>query len=153
QLRMASLSPDQVEMVEALVDARLLQTYEVEGESVVEVTHEALLRQWEPLLSTIDASRRSIEVRSEFERTARAWDDAGRDESYLPRGVRLSAAAEEWGGDYFARLGSLERTFLLASRAFAAREVQATLRSNRRLRRLALGLVLLLLALGSVSVI
>jgi hypothetical protein len=152
-LRIASLNPDQVEIVEALIDARLLHIHEVEGESVVEVAHEALFRQWEPLRSTIDGSRRSIEIRSEVERTARAWDDAGRDESYLPRGVRLAAATEEWAEDYFARLGSLERTFLLSSRAFATREVQATLRANRRLRRLALGLILLLLAVGSVSIV
>ena len=82
-LRVATLNPDQVEMVEALIYSRLLHMRDVEGERVVEVTHEALFRQWEPLLSTIDASRRSIEVRSEVERTARAWDDAGRDESYL----------------------------------------------------------------------
>jgi WD40 repeat protein len=152
-LSLASLTAEQREMAQALVDARLLRTDDVGGDVRVEVTHEALLRQWEPLTEAIDDTRRLLQLRSEIERTARAWDEAGRDESYLPRGVRLAAANDEWTGYRPVELGRLEQEFLAASRAFSTREIRAARRSTRRLVWLSAALGVLLVAAAIVSVL
>jgi WD40 repeat protein len=152
-LSLASLTPEQREIAQALVDARLLRTNDVDGDVRVEVTHEALLRQWDPLTAAIEDTRRLLQVRSEIERTARAWDAAGRDESYLPRGVRLVAANDEWSGFRPVELGPLEQEFLTASRAFSTREIEAAHRSTRRLLWLSTALGVLLVAAAIVSVL
>ena len=41
---------------------------DADGETVVGVAHEALLRQWQPLRDAIEAARTSLRIRSELER-------------------------------------------------------------------------------------
>jgi WD40 repeat protein/energy-coupling factor transporter ATP-binding protein EcfA2 len=146
------LGADELRIMQAFVDARLLHTKEINGGTVVEAVHEALLRQWDPLTDAITESRQVLLIRSEIEHTARAWREAGYDKSYLPRGVRLAAASEEWPSRTEI-LGPLEQEFLAASKALARSEVETAHRSNRRLRRLIVGLVALLLAVGSLSIV
>ena len=63
--RMA-LGPDEQAVADAFVDARLLtSSVDSDGETVVGVAHEALLRQWTPLRDAIEASRSSLRMRSE----------------------------------------------------------------------------------------
>jgi hypothetical protein len=107
------------------------------------VAHEALLRQWEPLRRAIEADRATLRLRSELERLAADWQEAGNDESYLLRGGRLDTF-EQWRDD--DQLTPTEHTFLAASRSLANRDVEKTRRSNRRLRMLASGLAALLVA-------
>jgi WD40 repeat protein len=145
----ATLTTDGRAVVDAFVDARLL-TGSVAG-ATVEVAHEALLRQWRPLRDAIEADRIGLRLRSEQERLATDWDDAGRDESYLLRGARL-AAVDQWAVEHFAGLGPVERQFLEASRQASTRAWERTRRENRRLRVLAGGLaVLLITALAAVG--
>ena len=147
-----SFSPEEAEVIDAFVDARLLTTTTVDGETVVEVAHEALLRQWNPLREAIDAERSSIQLRSEAERLALDWIHADRDTSYLLRGGRLSVF-DDWARAHPADLGPPEREFMAASREAASRELEAARRSNRRLRGLAAGLaIVLVVALGAGAV-
>jgi energy-coupling factor transporter ATP-binding protein EcfA2 len=81
------------EVVEAFIDARLLTSTEIDGESVVEVAHEALLRQWPPLADVIERDREALQLRSELERQAQDWQRSGRREEYLLLGKRLTAAS------------------------------------------------------------
>jgi WD40 repeat protein/energy-coupling factor transporter ATP-binding protein EcfA2 len=149
RVRCSAFSPDERVVVDAFVDARLLvsdqDSADPDGEAVVEVAHEALLRQWPPLREAIEADRDLLRLRSELERLAADWQQGGRDSSYLLRGGRL-AAIGHWAGDHPGELGALEREFLQASRGLATRELEDTRRSNRRLRVLAAGLALLLVA-------
>jgi WD40 repeat protein len=87
-----SLTPSEDDVVQAFVDARLLVSGEDQGEAVVEVAHEALLRQWEPLRAAIDARRDELRVRDDIERWVLDWEQSGRDASYLVGGERLTAA-------------------------------------------------------------
>jgi len=112
---------------------------------VVEVAHEALLRQWSPLRDAIEADRTLLRLRSELERLAADWQQERRDDAYLLRGGRL-AAIDHWATAHPGELGPLEREFLDASRGLVTRELEATRRSNRRLRALAGGLAILLVA-------
>lgn len=84
--------------------------------------------------------------------TAEAWDDLGRPDSELYRGVRLGAATE-WGARHRTELTDRERGFLDASTAQADREQNAAReqlavqrRHNRRLRLALIGIAVGLIA-------
>jgi WD40 repeat protein len=154
----SSLDAPELQIVDAFVDARLLSSGRRDGErtdAVVEVTHEALLRQWEPLRQAIAESRTSLRMRAELEREAADWEAGGREESYLLRGARV-ASFDEWVHRDRIQLGELDGQFLEASRALASRELNSVRRSNRRLRHLLVGvasLLLIALAAGALAVI
>ncbi|MEX5719144.1 nSTAND1 domain-containing NTPase [Geodermatophilus maliterrae] len=149
RVRRTAFSGDEQLVVDAFVDARLLVSSQdpadPAGEAVVEVAHEALLRQWPRLREAIDADRSQLRLRSELERLAADWQHGGREESYLLRGGRL-ATIDHWANEHPGELGPLERQFLVASRGLASHELEATRRSVRRLRALAMSLALLLVA-------
>ena len=146
RVKRSSLGAEEQAVVDAFVDARLLtSTTDAAGEATVEVAHEALLRQWPPLHDAIEANRDLLRLRAELERLAADWQHGRRDDSYLLRGGRL-AAIDQWANEHHEELGPLEREFLEACRALATRELEASRRSVRRLRTLAGGLALLLVA-------
>jgi tetratricopeptide (TPR) repeat protein len=91
-----SLTDGENHILEAFVARRLLaSSTDARGEVVVEVTHEALLRQWPPLRRAIEARSDELRFRDELERWAQDWQRAGRQDSYLLGGTRLSEA-ERW---------------------------------------------------------
>ncbi|MFF4505981.1 TIR domain-containing protein [Streptomyces sp. NPDC001401] len=132
------------DVVDAFVEARLLVSAgDAEEGTSVEVAHEALLRQWDPLRRSIEESRNVLRTRSDLERLAADWERGEQDESYLLRGGRLETF-DDWSTRHPGELGPLERQFLTSSRAHAVNELAAARRSNRRLRGLAAGLAVLL---------
>src|SRR3712207_912938 len=143
-LRRSELAPKEQEVVDAFVEARLLTSGKSEGggeeDAVVEVAHEALLRQWEPLRQAIEEARSSLRMRSELERLATDWEQARRthenEDSYLLVRGRL-AEFRDWADRHAGELGPIERDFLRASEAFEERRI-------RRLRAVAGGLAILL---------
>lgn len=152
---LATLTREELTVVEAFVDARLL-TSAADGGSLptqstatVEVAHEALLRQWEPLHEVIQRSRESLRIRAELDREAADWRAGGQDASYLLRGGRL-AAFDEWAAGHSGEIDDAEQTFLQASMAAATQELDASRRVNARLRWLSAGLAaLLVVAVGA----
>jgi hypothetical protein len=146
RMRYSALSGEEQVVVDAFVDARLLisgQSDQVEGETIVEVAHEALLRRWSPLRRAIEDSVVSLQMRAELDQEATDWERGNRDDAYLLRGGRL-AAFEEWASQHPDDLGVLEDEFLQASRVSASQELEATQRFNRRVRRLVGGVATLL---------
>jgi WD40 repeat protein len=91
----STLTTAEDEIIQAFIDARLLVSRDEQGEAVVEVAHEALLRQWPPLLQAIEARREELRRRAELERWVQDWDRAARQDSYLVGGERLEAA-QRW---------------------------------------------------------
>jgi WD40 repeat protein len=147
----SALGPEERQVADAFVEARLLtSSVDADGETVIGVAHEALLRQWRPLRDAIEASRASLRVRSNLERLASDWDQGGRDDSYLPGGARLSTF-DEWAVDHSSEVGPLERQFMDAAKALASKQLEAAQRSNRRLRALTALLTVLVLAIGLVA--
>jgi hypothetical protein len=145
RLRRSALAPEEQKVVDAFVETRLLTSGKSEGSSeegaaFVEVTHEALLRQWAPLRQAIEEERSSLRMRSELERLADDWEQARRthenEDSYLLVRGRL-ADFREWTDRHPGELGPIEREFLRASEAFEGRRI-------RRLRAVAGGLGVLL---------
>src|SRR3712207_6922928 len=67
-LRRSELAPKEQEVVDAFVEARLLTSGKSEGadeeDAVVEVAHEALLRQWAPLRQAIRSEEHTSELQS-----------------------------------------------------------------------------------------
>jgi hypothetical protein len=58
----SEFTPSENAILDAFIDARLLTSTNVAGEPVVEVAHEALLRQWPPLVEAINQRRRAFDV-------------------------------------------------------------------------------------------
>ena len=97
---LSDLSDRERRVVDAFVDARLLQS-DVRGdpatgqESYAQVTHEALFRQWAPLRQDVEARAERLRERAELERWAQDWERAGRSTDYLLTGERLTVA-QRW---------------------------------------------------------
>jgi DNA-binding SARP family transcriptional activator/WD40 repeat protein/energy-coupling factor transporter ATP-binding protein EcfA2 len=139
-------------VVERLVGARLLSS---DGDTV-EIAHESLALAWPRLRSWLDDDVDGLRVLRHLTVAAESWDELGRPESELYRGVR-QARALEWRDRVRPSLSSAEQDFLDASTALAEKEEQASqaqVRRERRLnRRLRLGLaaVAALLAVALVA--
>jgi WD40 repeat protein/DNA-binding SARP family transcriptional activator len=122
----------------ALADGRLVT---VSGEQA-EVAHEALLREWPRLRGWLEEDAEGRRLHHHLGIAAREWDERGRDPAELYRGARL-AAALDWSAGHEALLDDVERAFTDESRA-------ASTRSQRRLRGVLAG-VLVLLVLATVA--
>jgi WD40 repeat protein/class 3 adenylate cyclase/tRNA A-37 threonylcarbamoyl transferase component Bud32/energy-coupling factor transporter ATP-binding protein EcfA2 len=137
-------------LIDRLVNARLLTV----DEQMVEVAHEALIREWPRLRAWLNEDREGLRVHRHLARSAQAWDVLGRDSGELYRGARL-ASALDWAGQG-ADLTALEQAFLDSSRASEERELRDARRRTRRLRTMlgavAAALVIAIVA-GSVAAV
>jgi WD40 repeat protein/DNA-binding SARP family transcriptional activator len=100
----------------ALTDARLLTVSDGE----VELSHEALLREWPRYRAWLEEDRIGRRVHAHLTAAASDWDEQGRDVADVYRGARL-AAALEWRAGHEQELNQAERAFLDASRTAAGR--------------------------------
>ncbi len=100
-------------LLERLASSRLISTGR-EGEQVfVEVSHEALIREWPALREWLTENREELRLERRLQQAAEEWNGLKRDAGALLRGARL-AQGEEW----LARASSvppLLRDFLQAS--------------------------------------
>ncbi len=105
-------------VVGKLVDERLLTTSKDEllQDSLLEVSHEALIRGWPRLRKWIDEDRAGLRTLLRLNDAAQEWQREGLDESFLYSGARL-AVALEWRTHNASRLNETERDFLSASEA------------------------------------
>ena len=127
------------ELLERLADARLVTL----GDGHAEVAHEALIREWPRLRGWIEEDRAAIRTLRRLGDAARIWDAGGREPADLLRGARLLAAAElAQAGD--ATLNATEQAFVEAGVAQSEQDRRAQQRTNRRLRGLLAGAVVLL---------
>ena len=79
---------------EQMVQQRLLTA----TDDTVEVTHEALLREWPRLRAWLADDVEGRRIHQRLGESARSWADNARDASELLRGSRLSATLE-WAAD------------------------------------------------------
>ncbi len=137
--------------LDVLTDARLLTA----SDGAVEVSHEALLREWPRFRSWLDEDRAGRRLHTHLSATAREWDGRERDPAELYRGARLVSSLE-WAAEHGPELNELERAFLEEGSAAAQAEMRRVRRTNRRLRGLLAGVaVLLVLAVvaGAVALV
>jgi WD40 repeat protein len=117
------------EVLTRLADARLIVT----DRDIVEVAHEALIREWPTLRGWLEESRDGLRLHRHLTLATEEWLRQGREPADLYRGVRL-AQALEWVQSQPDELNSLEREFLQASQAQVEREVSE--RETQRQREL-----------------
>ncbi len=141
-------------VVAALVDARLLTSSrdETSGAEVVEIAHEALIRGWPRFRAWIDEDRAGLRVHRRLTEAAYEWTRLGHDDGALLRGARLGETLE-WRKASSAALNHVEREFLRASEGAEENELAAARRQTRRLRALAIGLAVLLVAAVGAAVV
>lgn len=115
------------EVLTLLADARLITT----DEGVVEVAHEALIREWPTLRNWLEQDREGLRLHRHLTLAAESWERRRRDVGELYRGTRLSQAME-WAEANPAALSGLETAFLDASRALAERDAAEREAQRRR---------------------
>ncbi|QUW78283.1 hypothetical protein SMIR_03265 [Streptomyces mirabilis] len=126
-------------VLEQLVAARLLT---VDGDTV-DLAHEALISAWPRLRGWVDEDRERLRLHRRLTEAARTWQQLDRDAGALYRGLRLTAAREEFGSGQ-GELSPLERNFLGASVTAYESGRHAAARAARRLRTLTVSLAVLL---------
>jgi DNA-binding SARP family transcriptional activator/WD40 repeat protein len=124
----------------ALTDARLLTV----GDDKVELSHEALLREWPRYRAWLEEDRVGRRLHAHLTTSALEWDAGGRDAGELYRGARL-AGALDWSAKHDDLLNALEREFIQTSRLQDERAERRQRAQNRRLRSLLLGVGVLLI--------
>ena len=133
-----SESPEEV--LRALIDARLLTSYEVREEDKaptrrVEIIHESLLANWPRLVRWQTQDADAAQLRDQLRQAARTWDEHGRTDDTLWTGSAYREFAL-WREYYPGGLSELEEAFAQAMTSLATR--------RRRRRRIAAALALAL---------
>lgn len=139
--------PEREGMVDRLADARLVTT----DHQTVQVAHECLARAWPRLAGWLDEDVDGQRILRHLTATADAWQDLGRPDSELYRGVRL-AQVVDWRDATGPTLTSTESDFIEAGVGARDAEQQAAraqarqrVRVRRRNRLLAGALVAVLI--------
>ncbi|MFV8054290.1 TIR domain-containing protein [Mycobacterium sp. 48b] len=126
--RWSDLPENSHTLLDAFVARRLLVKGEREGQVVVEVALESLLRQWDELAQWLHAEAAELRDADAIERAVVAWERSSRHDDWLLDGARLVAAENlSTRVGFGARLNPAGE-FLLASR----RRVNHKLESEKR---------------------
>ena len=96
---------------------------------MVEVAHEAILREWTCLREWINDARDEIRMQQQMARMSDEWYEAEHDSSFLARGSRLDQLAA-WAADTQLAITPSERAFLDAS--LKEREREAAVEQSRK---------------------
>ncbi len=126
----------------ALAAARLV----VIDRDSVELTHEALIRDWPALRRWIEDNRENIKAQRELTYATQTWEALDRDAGALLRGKGLANAARTLS------LNTKESAFLAASLAAEEEVTTSARRRMRRQRQLLAALVTLLVVAASSTV-
>jgi DNA-binding winged helix-turn-helix (wHTH) protein/WD40 repeat protein len=137
------------EVLRALVDARLLTSFELreeDGRSTrrVEVAHEALLTSWPRLVGWRTQDADSARLRDQLRQAARTWDEHGRSTDFLWTGKAFREYSV-WRENYPGGLTELEEDFASAMTEHVRR------RRRRRRTAVATSFIFLLAVLAVVG--
>ncbi|BBX17592.1 hypothetical protein CRI77_24635 [Mycolicibacterium duvalii] len=90
--RWADLPAESRPLIDALVAKRLMVKDNRDGQVVVEVALESLLRQWDELAGWLRDERKDLKDADDLERAAAAWSGNDHNPSWLLEGSRLAEA-------------------------------------------------------------
>ncbi|MBC7877570.1 MAG: tetratricopeptide repeat protein [Anaerolineales bacterium] len=133
-----------------LTDARLVTTGTLEpGDTrVVEVAHEALIREWPTLRDWLNQNRQGLILHRQLTEDANDWLKLGRDSGALYRGVRLKQTLE-WVKSNGDLISLAEQEFLDAGQKTARKEAgQSTKLIRARWIQAALAIIVVIVILG-----
>jgi tetratricopeptide (TPR) repeat protein len=129
-------------VIDILTDSRLITTNTIPpgNEKVVEVAHEALIREWPTLREWLNENRQDLILHRQLTADTNDWIKLERDPGLLYRGGRL-LQTQNWLSDYAGTLSLNEQEFLKESRENAEQEAKRTqqLARARRLQRILTG--------------
>ncbi|HEX4817218.1 MAG TPA: AAA family ATPase [Nonomuraea sp.] len=122
--------------VRAVTEAFAAHRLVVLGAATAEIAHDCLLRSWPRLRGWLHEDQADHALRRELLDDAHAWEQHGRDPSFLYRGIRLSAVHGAWARwaeapDRHPPLGRTAEEFLAACDQAAARAARAAGRRRR----------------------
>ena len=122
-------------VINILAEARLITTGTLPpGETqVVEVAHEALIREWPTLREWLDENREGLILHRQLTADTNDWLKLERDPGALYRGARLGQM-QAWAEGYSGELSLLEQEFLDASRSNERQEIEQAQRLRRATR-------------------
>ena len=121
------LPPESHELIDAMVVRRLLVKDERDGQTVVEVALESLLRQWDSLAKWLREQATGLKLADSLDRAAADWERNERSPEWLIGGVRLAAAKELAESPVFGERVRRSAEFLEASREHQDAEAKAEL--------------------------
>ena len=90
--RWDDLPPASHPLMQAMVEKRLLVKDTRDGQTVVEVALESLLRQWRELAAWLREEGQDLKDADSLERAAADWQTSGHNDSWLLEGTRLAEA-------------------------------------------------------------
>ena len=114
-------------VLEQLIEARLLTSYEAEGNAgrpasrQIEILHESLLRAWPRLVRWQTQAADGTQLRVQLRRAARVWHEKGRAEDLLWRGSSY-LDYQAWRERYAGKLSTLEEDFAKAMATVTSRK-------------------------------
>ncbi len=114
--RLSDLPADSEPLIDALVTRRLLVKDERDGEVVVEVALESLLRHWDELSGWLRAEAGDLKDADGVEHAARLWNHNERQDDWLLEGAWLAETETLAAKPGFRDRLNAIRDFLLASR-------------------------------------
>jgi formylglycine-generating enzyme required for sulfatase activity len=129
-------------VLSVLTDARLVMVDLAEGgsEKTIEVTHEALIREWPTLREWLNESRDDLRQHRQITADTLNWIRYGRDDGLLYRGVRLGNALK-WMGGNVQQMSRLERQFIETSHQAVLAEKRVKEETQQRELQMAQDLV------------
>jgi len=141
-----SQSESPAAVLRALIDARLLTSYEVREEDHeptrrVEIIHESLLANWPRLVRWQTQDADAAQLRDQLRQAARTWDERERPEDLLWTGSAYHEFSV-WREGYPGGLSDIEERFAAAMTSFATRR-----RRRRRFAAVAAVIVFAVVAL------
>lgn len=118
--------------------ARLITTgYDIlTREPILEIAHEALIREWSTLRGWLNARRSDLRLHRDLMAQTKQWTESGFDPSYLMRGSRLEAFSA-WSQTTQVRLAGDEEDFLETCLKAQEAERQRLLRNALHEKKLA----------------
>jgi WD40 repeat protein len=135
-------------LIDAFVDARLMVKDTRDGQVVVEVALECLLRQWDDLKGWLSEENENLKRADDLERTAADWKASGQSPDYLWGGTRLGDAQKIALDPTYRRRLESTRPFLAASSHRVGEQLAKERKDNRKLKsRLRLATVAFAVAL------
>jgi WD40 repeat protein len=136
-------------ILNTLIDARLLTSYEVSGEGDesprqrVEIIHESLLSNWPRLVRWQTQDQEGALLRDQLRQAAQMWSERGRPEDLLWTGTSYDEY-QIWRERYRGGLSTAEESFTRAMKSHAER------RKRRRMAAVAAAFAVLLVMLAVV---
>jgi hypothetical protein len=112
------------EVADTFIAARLLMTNEMAGTTTIEVSHEALIREWTRLAEWLREAREDIHLQQTISEDVTEWEQRGKPNDRLYRGSQLKEA-DTWAKRNVPTRS--EVTFLRASTRQRIRSLASTI--------------------------